>query len=79
MYFLSARMKDHGHAMARAERAILLALGDGPVAAEALPVPGDVLRERLMLELEHKEKVIRAVEGGFERTDRGRRMLEDWS
>ena len=79
MYFLSASMKDHAHAMARAERAILLALGDGPVAADVLPVSGDVLRERLMLELEHKEKVIRVVEGGFERTDRGTRMLEDWS
>ncbi len=79
MLFLSAHMKDHDHAMARAERAILEALCDGALAADALPIPGDVLRERLLLELEHKEKVIRAVAGGYERTERGQRMLEDWS
>ncbi|MHC4953396.1 MAG: hypothetical protein ACYTGZ_05855 [Planctomycetota bacterium] len=78
LLYLSARMKDHTHAMARAERAILEALGNGAVAADALPVPDDVHRERLLMELEHKEQVIRAVNGGYERTERGRRMLEGW-
>ena len=78
LLFLSARMKDHGHAMARAERAILEALGNGPVEADALPIPGEVHRERLLMELEHKERVIGAVNGAYERTERGTRMLEDW-
>jgi len=79
LLYLSAHLKDHGHAMAKAERAILEALQDGIVADASLPIPDGVHRERLLLELEHKEKVLRAVDGGFERTARGTRMLEDWS
>jgi len=79
LLYLSANMKDHGHAMAQAERAILEALGDGPLPDDRLPIPDGVHRERLLLELQHKEQVIRAGEGGFERTGRGARMLEDWS
>ena len=65
--------------MAQAERAILEALANGAVAEDALPIPDGVNRERLLLELEHKEKVIRSVDEGFERTERGARMLGDWS
>jgi len=79
LLFLSANMKDHGHAMAQAERAILEALASGAMAEDALPIPDGVNRERLLLELEHKEKVIRSVDDGFERTERGARMLGDWS
>ena len=68
-------MKAHDHPMAKAERAILEALGSGTT----FTVPGDVHEERLLLELEHKEKVIRAVDGGYERTDRGTNMLKGWS
>ena len=64
--------------MAQAERAILETLANGPVAKSALPIPDGVLGERLLMELEHKEQVIRARNGGYERTERGRRMLEGW-
>ena len=79
LLYLSAHMKDHAHAMAQAERAILEKLGDGVVAEADLPIPDGVMRERLLIELEHKEKVMRAVDGGFARTERGTRMLGDWS
>ena len=65
--------------MARAERAVLEALNDGPRPGSELPIPGDVHRERLLLELTHKEKVIRETSDGFERTERGQKMLEAWS
>jgi len=51
LLYLSAHIKDHDHAMAQAERAILELLADGVVATDALPVPDGVHRERLLLEL----------------------------
>lgn len=74
---LARAMKDKGHAMARAERAVLEALRAGPAAAP--PVPEGVHRERLLEELANKEKVIRAVAVGYELTPLGARMLEAWA
>jgi len=79
LLYLAGAMKAHAHPMARAERAVLEALSSGPRAADDLPIPDDVHRERLLHELAHKEKVIRADDGRFERTERGTRMLEAWS
>lgn len=72
-------MKDRGHPMARAERAVLEALRPGPRAAATLPVPAGVHRERLLEELANKEKVIRACPAGYELTPLGTRMLEAWA
>ena len=76
--YLAKAMKDREHPMARAEKAVLEALADGPRPAERLEVPPGVLKERLLEELANKEKVIRRCEGGYERTDLGKRMLEAW-
>jgi len=76
---LAREMKNRAHPMARAEKAVLEALAQGPRAAAGLPVPDGVHRERLLEELANKEKVIRACPGGYERTELGRRMLEAWS
>ena len=73
---LAAAMKDRDHAMAMAELAVLKALSDGALPEADLPIPEGVHRERLVEELANKEKVIRACEGGYERTDLGDRMLE---
>lgn len=75
--YLARELKDRGHAMARAERAILEALSGGP--SDALPVPEGVHRERLLEELANKEKVIRACARGYELTPLGARMLEAWA
>ncbi|MFI5403540.1 MAG: hypothetical protein ACHQ1G_11435, partial [Planctomycetota bacterium] len=75
--YLAGALKDRGHAMARAERAILEALRAGP--SEAPPVPEGVNRERLLEELANKEKVIRACARGYELTPLGARMLEAWA
>ncbi len=75
--YLARALKDRGHAMARAERAILEALRAGPAASP--PVPEGVHRERLLEELANKEKVIRATQAGYELTPLGARMLEVWS
>jgi phosphomannomutase len=78
--YLARTMKDHGHPMARAERAVLEALSRGPLPESALPVPGEVHRERLLQEMANKEKVIRlGADGTYERTELGTRMLEAWS
>jgi len=77
--FLARALKDRGHAMAKAERAILEALRGGPKAPAALAVPEGVHRERLLEELANKEKVIRASAAGYELTPLGARMLEVWS
>jgi len=79
LLYLAGAMKAKEHPMARAEQAVLEALAGGPVRAEELPIPDDVHRERLLHELAHKEKVIRADDGKYERTERGRKMLEAWS
>jgi hypothetical protein len=79
LLYLASRMKAHDHPMARAEKAVLEALSNGPCAAGDLPIPEGVHRERLLHELAHKEKVIRADDGDFERTERGTSMLEAWS
>jgi hypothetical protein len=76
---IARAMKDRGHPMARAERAVLEALRPGARAAAALPVPGGVHRERLLEELANKEKVIRACPAGYELTPLGARMLEAWA
>jgi phosphomannomutase len=77
--YLARAMKDREHPMARAERAVLEALAKGPLPAERLPVPEGVHRERLLEEMANKEKVVRATPQGYERTDLGTRMLENWS
>ena len=77
--YLARAMKDREHPMAKAEKAVLEALADGPLAADALPIPDEVHRERLLEELANKEKVIRACSGGYERTPLGERMLEAWA
>ena len=74
--YLAGAMKDRNHPMALAERAVLDALADGPRSADALPIPDGVHAERLVEELANKEKVIRACEGGYERTELGDRMAE---
>ena len=79
LLYLARNMKDREHPMARAEKALLEALADGPRDAGALPIPDDVHAERLLEELANKEQVIRRCEGGYERTDLGRRMLEVWA
>ena len=77
---LAGAMKDGGHAMARAERAVLEARGAGPRGVDELPVPEDVHKERLLQELANKERVIELVaEGRYARTSLGERMLEAWS
>ncbi|MHC4958435.1 MAG: hypothetical protein ACYTGN_08655 [Planctomycetota bacterium] len=76
---VAAAMKDHDHPMARAEKAVLEALADGPKPANALPIPDGVNAERLLEELANKEKVIRRCAAGFERTELGARMLETWA
>ena len=78
LLYLAKTMKDRDHPMARAERGVLEALAGGPLAADALPIPDDVHKERLLEELANKEQVIRRCESGYERTDLGRRMLEAW-
>ncbi len=75
--YLARALKDRGHAMAKAERAILEALRAGP--SDAPPVPEGVHRERLLEELANKEKVIRACARGYELTPLGARMLEAWA
>jgi hypothetical protein len=75
--YLARAMKDRGHAMAKAGRAVLEALRAGPRPAP--PVPEGVNRERLLEELANKEKVIRACAAGYELTPLGARMLEVWS
>ena len=77
--YLARVMKDHGHPMAQAEKAVLQALAGGPLPEDKLPIPEGVHAERLLEEMAHKEKVIRACAGGFERTELGTRMLEAWS
>jgi len=81
--YLAGAMKDRGHPMAVAEKAVLEALADGPRPADGLldglPVPEGVHHERLLEELANKEKVIRLGFGGWERTELGARMLEAWS
>ncbi|MHC4938423.1 MAG: hypothetical protein ACYTHK_05595 [Planctomycetota bacterium] len=79
LLYLAGHMKAHDHPMARAERAILEALGEGPLPESDLPIPEDVHRERLLLELAKKEKVIASTDGRYERTERGANMLEAWS
>jgi phosphomannomutase len=79
LLFLAAHMKAHDHPMARAERAILEALAEGPRAEADLPIPDGVHSERLLLELSNKEKVIAAENDRYVRTERGAKMLEAWS
>ncbi|MEE8106970.1 MAG: hypothetical protein V3T86_15655, partial [Planctomycetota bacterium] len=74
--YLAVHMKDREHAMTKAELAVLQATGDGPRAADDLPVPEGVNRERLLLELSTKEKVLAATADGYERTAMGDTMLE---
>ena len=76
---LAKTMKDWNHPMAKAERAVLDALSDGPLPAGRLPIPEGVHEERLIEELANKEKVIRECAEGFERTELGTKMLEVWS
>ncbi|MCZ6573300.1 MAG: hypothetical protein O7C98_09050 [Planctomycetota bacterium] len=77
---LAAAMKDSGHAMARAERAVLEALGSGPLEVDELPVPEGVHKERLLQEMANKERVIELVaRRRYARTSLGERMLEAWS
>ncbi len=78
LLYLVRAMKDASHPMARAERAVLEALAAGPLPAASLPIPEGVHRERLLDEMANKEKVIRAVAGGYERTPWGARMMEAW-
>jgi len=77
--YLARAMKDADHPMARAEEAVLKALGDGPRPASKLPIPDGVDAERLLEEMANREKVIRRCEGGYERTALGERMLEAFS
>jgi hypothetical protein len=78
--YLAHTMKDHGHPMARAERAVLEALTGGPLPESALPVPVAVHKERLLQEMANKERVIQlGADGTYERTGLGARMLEAWS
>jgi phosphomannomutase len=79
LVYVARALKDRGHPMAVAERAVLEALRAGPLAADALPVPEGVHRERLLEELANKEKVIRASAKGYELTPLGSRMLEAWA
>jgi len=79
LLYLARAMKDRGHAMARAERAVLETLRAGPRAGGDLPLPAGVNRERLLEELANKEKVIRACAAGYELTPLGTRMLEAWA
>jgi hypothetical protein len=78
LHYLAREMKDRDHPMARAEKAVLEALADGPRGRDELPIPEGVHAERLLEEMANKEKVIRACPTGFERTELGRRMLEAW-
>jgi hypothetical protein len=78
LLYLARHMKDVDHPMARAERAVLEALGAGPCARDELPIPDGVHAERLLEEMANKEKVIRAGPNGYERTELGQRMLEVW-
>ncbi len=78
LLYLAGSMKDDSHPMAQAERAVLEALAAGPLPADRLPVPDGVNRERLLDEMANKAKVIRAVAGGYERTEWGKRMMEAW-
>jgi len=74
--YLAGVLKDREHPMARAERAVLEVLGEGCLPGAELPIPEDVHRERLLEEMAHKEQVIRACAGGYERTPWGARLLE---
>ncbi len=74
--FLARAMKDWNHPMAAAERGVLEALAGGPLPAEKLPIPMGVHRGRLLEEMAKKEKVVRATERGYERTEFGARILE---
>ncbi len=76
LVFLARAMKDRDHPMALAELDVLRALDGGARPDEALAVPSGVNRERLLLEMAVKEKVIRRCEAGYERTELGTRMLE---
>ena len=76
MLYLARTMKDREHPMARAERAVLEALAEGPRPGGELPIPDGVHAERLIEEMANKEKVIRACDGGYERTEMGDRMVE---
>ena len=75
--YLGRAMKDWKHPMAAAERGVLEALAAGPLPADALPVPLGVHKGRLLDEMANKEKVVRATERGYERTEFGARLLED--
>jgi phosphomannomutase len=75
--YLAAHIKSSAHAMAQAELRILEEVRGGPAQ---IAEPTGVNAERLFLELEHKEKVIRAAgDGTWEITDWGRRMLEAYN
>ena len=76
--YLASVLKDKDHPMARAERAVLEILDEGCLPGAELPIPGEVHRERLLEEMAHKEQVIRACAGGYERTPWGARLLEAW-
>ncbi len=76
LVFLARAMKDRDHPMARAELDVLRALEGGAQPDAALTIPSGVNRERLLLEMAVKEKVIRRCEAGYERTELGTRMLE---
>ncbi len=74
--YLAGAMKDQDHPMARAEKAVLEALANGPLTEEQLPIPQGVHRERLVEEMANKARVIRLGADGYERTELGLRMLE---